>query len=58
MVYIGNASPQPPGLGGCRPAATLNLGVDNEETGRVVWTCTGPAGSWRQAWPNLVHLSA
>jgi len=59
VVYVGGEDPPDRDqLAGCRPAATLRTGVDNEEDGHRVWVCTGPAGSWAQAWPKIRHLDA
>ncbi len=58
VVYVGEQVPGPGVLTGCRQAATLDTGVDNEEDGNGVWVCTGPTGSWAQAWSQLRHLSA
>jgi hypothetical protein len=58
-VYVGGDDPPDSDqLAGCRQAATLHTGVDNEEDGHRVWVCTGPAGSWAQAWPKIRHLDA
>lgn len=45
---------------GCERAVTLrnDVGIDNEEQGRTVWVCDGPAGSWSERWPDLVHYDA
>ena len=43
---------------GCRHAADLDTGVDNEEDVNGVWVCEGPVGGWRGAWAELRHLSA
>jgi 4-amino-4-deoxy-L-arabinose transferase-like glycosyltransferase len=58
VVYVGGRAPSGDALTGCRLAATLRTGVDNEENGHGVWVCAGPAGSWAQAWPRLRHLDA
>ncbi len=58
VVWIGFAPPDADQLTGCRRAATLQTGVDNEEDGNGVWVCDGPPGSWAQAWPHLRHLDA
>ncbi|KQX61810.1 glycosyltransferase family 39 protein [Angustibacter sp. Root456] len=58
VVYVGPRAPSADALTGCRRAATLDTGVDNEEDGNGVWVCDGPAGSWAQAWPRLRHLDA
>jgi len=58
VVYVGSEQPAPDQLTGCRRAATLRTGVDDEEDGQGLWVCAGPAGSWRQAWPRLRHLDA
>jgi hypothetical protein len=58
VVWIGFAAPDADQLTGCRHAATLQTGVDNEEDGNGVWVCDGPAGSWAQAWPHIRHLDA
>jgi hypothetical protein len=57
-VYVGYGAPDADQLTGCRAAARLRTGVDNEEDGNGVWVCTGPAGSWAQAWPRIRHLDA
>jgi hypothetical protein len=57
-VYVGFEKPAADELTGCTRAATLHTGVDNEENGNGVWVCTGPAGSWAQAWPRIRHLDA
>ena len=41
---------------GCRVTAHISTGVDNEEDGRPVSTCTRVRGSWREQWPRLRHL--
>ncbi|MGN6300036.1 MAG: glycosyltransferase family 39 protein [Angustibacter sp.] len=58
VVYVGPRAPSATALTGCRRAATLDTGVDNEEDGHGVWVCDGPTGSWAQAWPLLRHLDA
>lgn len=59
VLYVGGDDPPDSDqLAGCRQAATLDTGVDNEEDGHRVWVCTGPAGSWAQAWPKIRHLDA
>ena len=58
VVYVGFERPAADALTGCRTAATLDTGVDNEENGNQVWVCDGPAGSWARAWPKLRHLDA
>jgi hypothetical protein len=58
VVYVGYRAPDADQLTGCRRAATLRTGVDNEEDGNGVWVCTGPAGSWGKAWPRIRHLDA
>jgi 4-amino-4-deoxy-L-arabinose transferase-like glycosyltransferase len=58
VVYVGFERPPADQLTGCRKAATLHTGVDNEEDGNGVWICAGPAVSWARAWPHLVHLDA
>lgn len=58
VVYVGAVAPPSDALTGCRQAATLDTGVDNEEDGNGVWVCTGASGSWSRAWPKLRHLSA
>ena len=58
VVYVGFERPATDALTGCRAAATLDTGVDNEENGNQVWVCDGPAGSWARAWPKLRHLDA
>ncbi len=56
VIYVGERAPA--ALAGCRRVATLNTGVDNEEDGNGVWICTGPVGSWAQAWEQIRHLDA
>jgi hypothetical protein len=58
VVYVGFQKPDEDQLTGCRKAATLHTGVDNEENGNGVCVCAGPTGSWAQAWPRLEHLDA
>ncbi len=58
VVYVGGQAPSAGTLAGCRLAATLDTGVDNEEDGNGVWVCDGPVGSWAQAWPRVRHLDA
>jgi 4-amino-4-deoxy-L-arabinose transferase-like glycosyltransferase len=58
VLYVGEQVPGPDVLTGCRRAAPLDTGVDNEENGNGVWVCAGPTGSWAQAWPRLLHLDA
>ncbi|WP_129336588.1 glycosyltransferase family 39 protein [Cellulomonas endophytica] len=45
---------------GCRTVATLDnaAGVDNEERGRPVAVCSGPAGTWAEVWPRVRRLAA
>ena len=58
VLYVGEDVPGPDVLTGCRRAATLDTGVDNEEDGHGIWVCTGPTGGWSQAWPRIRHLDA
>ena len=58
VVYVGFRAPEADQLSGCRQAATLHTGVDNEEDANAVWVCDGPAGSWRQAWKHLRRYRA
>jgi len=58
VVYVGFSAPAADVLSGCRQAARLSTGVDNEESSNAVWVCDGPVGSWAQAWPKLRHLTA
>jgi hypothetical protein len=58
VVYVAGRAPSSDALAGCRLAATLDTGVDNEEDGHGVWVCVGPAGSWESAWPRIRHLDA
>ncbi|MFI7587665.1 glycosyltransferase family 39 protein [Spongisporangium articulatum] len=39
----------------CRPVATIDTGVDNEEDGASVQVCTGLRRSWTQLWPQVTH---
>ncbi|HEU5127971.1 MAG TPA: glycosyltransferase family 39 protein [Glycomyces sp.] len=43
----------------CATAAVLDngLGVDNEEQGRTVAVCRGPAAPWSELWPRFQHYS-
>lgn len=45
-------------LRGCRVAATVTntAGVDNDEDGADVLTCSGPRRSWAEEWPAIRHL--
>lgn len=58
VVWVGYAAPDADQLVGCRKAATLHTGVDNEENGNGVWVCDGPAGSWTRAWTHIRHYDA
>ena len=58
VVYVGYRAPDADQLTGCRAAATLRTGVDNEEDGNGVWVCEGPTRGWAAAWERLRHLSA
>jgi hypothetical protein len=58
VIYVGEQVPGPNVLTGCRQVTTLRTGADNEENGHGVWLCTGPTGSWAQAWPQIRHLDA
>ncbi len=58
VVYVGFAPPDPAALTGCRRAATLDTGVDNEEDSNAVWVCEGPTRSWEHTWRLVRHLSA
>ena len=58
VVYVGFQAPPSDALIGCRHAATLRTGVDNEEDSNAVWVCSGPSGSWSLAWPKLRRLRA
>jgi len=58
VLYVGEQVPDPDVLTGCRLAATLNTGVDNEENGHGIWVCTGPTTSWSHAWDRIRHLDA
>src|SRR4051794_15509039 len=41
---------------GCRIAARIDTGVDNDEDGRAVLVCAGPREGWAHEWPDLRHL--
>lgn len=58
VLYIGAQVPGSDVLAGCRRVATLDTGVDNEENGNGIWVCSGPTGSWPQAWDRLRRLRA
>jgi hypothetical protein len=58
VVYVGEGAPGSDALAGCRRAATLHTGVDNEEDGNGIWVCDGPVGGWPVAWEKLRHLDA
>jgi hypothetical protein len=58
VLYVGEQVPGPDVLTGCRRVATLDTGVDNEENGNGIWICTGPTGSWVEAWERIRHLDA
>ncbi len=57
-MLLGDREPDPDLWDGCRLAATLDPGVDNEDSGARVWVCAGPVGSWSRVWPRQRHLSA
>jgi hypothetical protein len=44
-------------LGNCRVVGTLDNGVavDNEDQGRLIQVCRGPAQSWAVIWPSFPH---
>lgn len=58
MILLGFRDPPPDAFTGCRRAGVVDTGLDNEEDGRPVWLCHGPARPWAQLWPGLVHLDA
>jgi hypothetical protein len=33
--------------------ARIDTGIDNEENGTPVWSCTGPREPWAELWPRL-----
>jgi 4-amino-4-deoxy-L-arabinose transferase-like glycosyltransferase len=41
---------------GCRVAARIDTGIDNDEDGGSVLACTAPRTSWDRLWPQLRHL--
>ena len=45
---------------GCRPAATIDNGVEleNEEQGGTVFLCERPQQPWSAIWDELRHLDA
>ena len=45
---------------GCEQVAALSsaVDVDNEEDGRPVWVCAGPALGWDATFARLAHYSA
>ena len=57
MVVVGYDDPATDFLG-CRRSGVVDNGVaaHNDEQGGVVYTCDGPRGGWRAAWPQLEHL--
>ena len=32
------------------------VGLDNDEQGTTVWTCSGLRASWATLWPEITHL--
>jgi hypothetical protein len=40
------------------PAATIHngVGLDNDEQGATVWTCSGRRAPWATLWPDITHL--
>ena len=43
-------------LTGCRVAARIDTGVDNDEDGGPVLVCRGPRTSWAREWSGVRHL--
>jgi 4-amino-4-deoxy-L-arabinose transferase-like glycosyltransferase len=58
VVAVGLPAADLPRLRGCRSAARIDdgVGVDNEEQGKRVVVCRGPARAWSAEWPALRHL--
>jgi 4-amino-4-deoxy-L-arabinose transferase-like glycosyltransferase len=58
VIAVGLDPSDSAALGDCRPEATINNDhdVDNDEQGRQVLVCTGPARPWSELWPDLRHL--
>lgn len=38
---------------GCAIRARIETGIDNEEDGTAVWSCSAPRRPWAQLWPRL-----
>lgn len=59
VVVLGFTTP-PPWLEGCETAGVHRnaAGLENEEHGRPVLVCAGPAQPWSEIWPRVRHLSA
>lgn len=58
VILLGFRNPPADAFTGCRRADVADTGLDNEEDGRPVWLCAGPARPWAQLWPQLLHLDA
>ncbi len=40
----------------CAVRARIDTGIDNEENGTPVWSCSAPRRPWAQLWPRLRRL--
>lgn len=56
VVIVGDDSGW--GLPGCRIVARIDNGIDldNEEQGRPIAVCRGPAEPWQEVWPRYRHV--
>jgi hypothetical protein len=55
VVAVGSVQQLRPYFAGCRYDSTVHSpdGVDNDENGTGIWTCTGPHGPWSSFWSGL-----
>ncbi len=57
VVAVGSVGQLRPHFAACRYDTTYRSpdGVDDDEDGTAVWTCTGPRGPWSSFWAGLRH---
>jgi hypothetical protein len=61
MLFVGHDAdgPRLPGFAGCAQVGMLdnNVGLDNEEQGRLIMFCTGRRMPWSRLWKQFQHYS-
>ncbi len=57
VIAVGSVDQLRPHFARCRYDATIHSpdDVHNDENGKMIWTCTGPHGSWSSFWGGLRH---